>query len=172
MAKFKFQPLLLDSDAITARVGDGPTTQNPLTLADKGKFVKLVGDSQYGLCAEGNEIEGVLQTFDFPNPADGFTLGGVMRHQVSNVPRRLKVVFGEVLNVGDKVVVGAVAARGTAMPAGVPSGAPPARCRCWPISTTVPACADWPASPSRCCTWRRRLPRGRVIVVQTTCSPR
>ena len=121
MAKFKFQPLLLDSDAVTARVGDGPTTQNPLTLADKGKFVKLVGDSQYGLCAEGNEIEGVLQTFDFPNPADGFTLGGVMRHQVSNVPRRLKVVFGEVLNVGDKVVVGAVAARGTAMPAGVPA---------------------------------------------------
>lgn len=115
MAKFKFTPLLLDSDASTARLGDGPGVANPLTAADKGKFVKLVGDSQYGLCAATNEIEGVLQSFDFPAPVDGFILGGVVRHNSGPVPRRVRVKFGETLNVGDLVVAGTVAARGTAL---------------------------------------------------------
>ena len=116
MAKFKFQPLLLDSDATTARLGDGAAGANPLSEADKGKFVKLVGDSQYGLCAAGDEIEGVVQTVDYPAKSDGFILGGVMRHNSGPVPRRLRVTFGAVLTINDLVVAGAVTARGTKLP--------------------------------------------------------
>lgn len=116
MAKFKFQPLLTDSDATTARIGDGAAGADPLGVADKGKFVKLVGDSQYGLCAAGDEIEGYLQSTDFPAKQDGFVLGGVVRHNSGAVPRRTRVTFGATLNVGDLVVAGAVTARGTKLP--------------------------------------------------------
>ena len=60
MAKFQMKVTLdQKADYTTARVADGAAT-NLLADADVGKFVKLIGDSQYGLCAVGNEIEGFL----------------------------------------------------------------------------------------------------------------
>jgi hypothetical protein len=113
MAKFKFTPLLLDSDAVTARLG--LKSGSPLAAEDKGKFVKLTADSQYGLAAAGDEIEGVLHSHDWPAQADGHILGGVLQHNRGPVPRRLRVTFGEVLDVGDLVVTGTVVASGTAL---------------------------------------------------------
>ena len=75
MAKFKFGPLA-DSTTVTARTADGTGAPNQLTDADTGKFLKLAGDSQYGLCGVGNEI-GVLVAANYPAQADGFHLGSV-----------------------------------------------------------------------------------------------
>lgn len=115
MAKFKFSELLTAADAVTARLGDSAAGADPLTEADKGKFVKLKGDSRYGLAASGDEIEGVVQSVGYPANADGFVLGGVVRHSTNPNPVRVRVTFGEVLDVNDLVVAGTVVTRGTAL---------------------------------------------------------
>lgn len=110
MAKFKFAEVLLDGIHQTARVADD--SSNMLTEKDVGKFLKLKGDSQYGLCAATNPIEAVLVQTNTPTGTfDGYTLGTIRKGG------RLRVTFGEVLNVGDYVVAGTVAARGTALTA-------------------------------------------------------
>ena len=121
MAKFKFGIVLNLEDSQTARLGDGASGVNQLSKLDNGKFLKLIGDSQYGLCAVGNEIEAVCSVADDIAPQDGFTLGAVL-----NAPRtRLQVMFDGLqatpgtgtIAVGDYVVAGTVTARGTALTA-------------------------------------------------------
>lgn len=117
MAKFKFGEVLSLTVNDTARLADGAAT-NLLSDKDVGKFVKLIGDSQYGLCAVGNEIEGVVSTVD-SGTQDGYAIGGVRKH----APLRLGVVLDGlqatpgtgVIAVGDYVVAGTPVARGTAI---------------------------------------------------------
>jgi len=114
MAKFKFSPNLLDGISQTARVHDDAS--NPLTQADTGKFLKLTGDSQYGLCAAGDEIEATFEVHESPaGTYDGYKLGTITKGG------RRKVTLGETLNVGDYVVAGAVLPRGTGLGGAFPT---------------------------------------------------
>lgn len=121
MAKFKFGPLADSTTVVTARTADGTGVSNQLTDADTGKFLKLAGDSQYGLCAVGNEIEGVLVAANYPAQADGFYLGSVaVNGRVRVTLDGLQATPGTgVIALGDYVVAGTPVARGTAL-----SGAP------------------------------------------------
>lgn len=117
MAKFKFGVILNESTKITARLGDSTTAgTNLLADADVGKFVKMIGDSQYGLCAVGNEIEGVMNTVNTAT-ADGYAIGGVQTNgRVAVTLDGLQATPGTgVIAVGDYVVAGTVVARGTAV---------------------------------------------------------
>lgn len=117
MAKFKFGPLADSTTVVTARTADGTGAANQLTDADTGKFLKLAGDSQYGLCAVGNDIEGVLVAANYPAPADGYNLGSVaVDGRVRVTLDGLQATPGTgVIAVNDIVVCGSVTARGTAL---------------------------------------------------------
>ena len=93
----------------TARLADGTGEANQLKDADVGKFLKLVGDSQYGLCAAGDEIEGFLLALEPPMTYDGYYLGTVQ------TDKRFRAVSEGVLNMLGEVVCGTVTARGTAL---------------------------------------------------------
>ena len=117
MAKFKFGVILNESTMVTARLGDSTTAgTNLLADADVSKFVKLIGDSQYGLCAVGNEIEGVMNTVNTAT-ADGYAIGGVQTEgRVAVTLDGLQATPGTgVIAVCDYVVAGTVVARGTAV---------------------------------------------------------
>lgn len=117
MAKFKFGPLADSTTVVTARTADGTGASNQLTDADTGKFLKLAGDSQYGLCAVGNDIEGVLVAANYPAQADGYNLGSVaVDGRVRVMLDGLQATPGTgVIAVNDIVVCGTVVARGTAL---------------------------------------------------------
>lgn len=120
MAKFKFGPLVDSTEVITARTADGTGASNQLTDADTGKFLKLAGDSQYGLCAVGNEIEGVLVAANYPAPADGYNLGSVALEGRVRVTLDGSQAAGTgAIAVGDYVVCGDVDARGRSLGLGV-----------------------------------------------------
>lgn len=126
MAKFKFWVILNEGTMVTARLGDSTTAgTNLLSDADVGKFVKMIGDSQYGLCAVGNEIEGVMNTVNTAT-ADGYAIGGVQKEgRVAVTLDGLQATPGTgVIAVGDYVVAGTVVARGTSL-----SGAKPKVCK-------------------------------------------
>ena len=126
MAKFKFGVILNESTKVTARLGDSTTPATSLLNdADVGKFVKLIGDSQYGLCAAGNEIEGVMDTVNTAT-ADGYAIGGVQKNgRVAVTLDGLQATPGiGVIAVGDYVVAGTVVARNTAL-----GGAKPKVCK-------------------------------------------
>jgi hypothetical protein len=117
MAKFKFGVILNEDTMVTARVADStnPST-NPLADADVGKFVKMIGDSQYGLCAVGDEIEGVLNSLNTATQ-DGYAIGGVQKEgRVAVTLDGLQATPGVgVIAVGSYVVAGTIVARGTAL---------------------------------------------------------
>lgn len=116
MAKFKMSETLSPYRIHdSARLADGTGVSNQLTDADVGKFVKLAGDSQYGLCAVGNEIEGVVESAN-EQIADGFYIGSVRKDgRVRVTLDGLQATPGTgVIAIGDYVVAGTVVARGTA----------------------------------------------------------
>ena len=118
MAKFQMKETLDQlARIVTARVADGTGTANQLNDVDVGKFVKLVGDSQYGLCAVGNDIEGVLETANEMGTQDGFNIGSVRYNgRVTVTLDGLQGTPGTgTIAVGDVVVAGTVVARGTAI---------------------------------------------------------
>jgi hypothetical protein len=117
MAKFKFGVILSEDTMTTARLGDSTTpATNVLADADVGKFVKLIGDSQYGLCAVGNEIEGVMNSVNTATQ-DGYAIGGVQEEgRVAVTLDGLQATPGTgVIAIGDYVVAGTVVARGTTL---------------------------------------------------------
>lgn len=119
MAKFQFNVTLNQlAEYATARLGDGASGVNLLTDADVGKFVKLIGDSQYGLAAVGNEIEGIMSSGPEGATSDGFAVGTVRKSGRALVTLDgLQATPGTgVIAVGDFVVAGTVTARGTALP--------------------------------------------------------
>lgn len=121
MAKFKMGVVLDLAETQTARLADGAASSaTQLDKEDNGKFVKLVGDSQYGLCAVGDKIQAVVSVANDIAPADGFNLGAI----VNNKRARIKVTLDGLeatpgvgaVAVGDYVVAGTVTARGTILP--------------------------------------------------------
>lgn len=121
MAKFKFGPLVDSTNVITARTADGTGSSNQLTDADTGKFLKMAGDSQYGLCAVGDEIEGALVAANYPAQADGYNLGSVATNGRIRVTLDGSQAAGTgAIAVGDYVVAGTPVARGTALAGAYP----------------------------------------------------
>jgi hypothetical protein len=126
MAKFKFGVVLSEDTMITARLGDSTTpATNLLADADVEKFVKLIGDSQYGLCAVGNEIEGVMNSVNTATQ-DGYAIGGVQTEgRIAVTLDGLQATPGTgVIAVGDYVVAGTPVVRGTSL-----AGAKPKVCK-------------------------------------------
>lgn len=136
MAKFQMlETLSLINDISTARVADGAAySATQLSDNDVGKFVKMVGDSQYGLCAVGNEIEGVVDSGPDQAVTDGFAIAGVRRNgRVRVTLDGLQATPGTgVIAVGDFVVAGTIVARNTSL-----AGAPPKVCKATAAATGV-----------------------------------
>jgi hypothetical protein len=112
MAKFQMKQLV-GTEPFTARLGAGSGSANYVTDVEIGKPVKLVGDSQYGLCVAGDQIEGVIVAVE-SYTADDFSIGSV------NSEGRFRVILDGsqaagtgAINVGDYVVMGTVVAKGT-----------------------------------------------------------
>lgn len=102
----------------TARLGAGTGAANNWDDKEVGKFVKLVAESRYDLCAVGNEIEGRVSSVETAT-MDGYTIGGVQRNA------RMEVTFDGLqatpgtgaIAIGDYVVCGTPVAKGTALSA-------------------------------------------------------
>lgn len=145
MAKFQMDMTVNQlADYTTARLGDGASGVSLLNDNDVGKFVKMIGDSQYGLCAVGNEIEGIVTSGPEGSTYDGFAVGTVRRNGRSKVTLdglQATPGTGAVL-VGDFVVAGTVVARGTTLGAGFPrvckaTAAPSALVHKWRVVSLV-----------------------------------
>lgn len=88
----------------------GVNAAGKLTSADLGKAVKLIADSNYGVCADGNEIEGVLLAVEPYTVKDGFGFGTIQtKERVVAINKDVGV-----LAIGAYVVAAAQAAVGTA----------------------------------------------------------
>lgn len=75
MAKFLITPTTQNQITVTARLG-GNALATRANDNDVGKGVKLVGDSNYGLLAAVDAIEGVITSVE-TGIYDGYSLGGV-----------------------------------------------------------------------------------------------
>ena len=75
MAKFLITPTTQNQITVTARLG-GNALATRANDNDVGKGVKLVGDSNYGLLAATDAIEGVITSVE-TGVYDGYSLGGV-----------------------------------------------------------------------------------------------
>ena len=115
MAKFQMKELV-GTELKTARLGAGSGSANYVDDKEIGKPVKLVGDSQYNLCAAGDQIEafvGAVETYT----ADDFSIGSVQidgRKRVTLDGLQATPGTG-VCAVGDYVVAGTAVAKGTAL---------------------------------------------------------
>jgi len=118
MAKFMFQELVDGARHISARLGSAPDAAGRISDAEVGKFVKLAGESRLDLCVAGDQIEGRISAFE-PATLDGYSFGSVQ------VEGRFAVTFDGVqatpgtgtIAIGDYVVCGTPAAKGTALTA-------------------------------------------------------
>ncbi len=119
MTKFVFTPLITDADNFAARLGAGTgAANNFVNTNENGKFVKLVGDSRYDLCAAGDAIEGAIVTIESAT-LDGYTIGTVQEDGRLNVVLDgLQATPGVgAIAIGDYVVCGTAVAKGTALTA-------------------------------------------------------
>ena len=115
MAKFQMKELI-GTEPITARLGAGSGSANYVTDVEIGKPVKMVGDSQYGLCAAGDQIEGYIAAVE-TYTADDFSIGSVQfegRKRVT-LDGLLATPGTGTCAVGDYVVAGTAVAKGTAL---------------------------------------------------------
>jgi hypothetical protein len=105
-------------DAVTVRLGAGSGSANNLLPAEAGKFVKLVGESRYDLCAAGDQIEAAIHSVDLATSA-GFSVGGILQRDTMYVTfDGLQATPGTgVVALGDYVVTGTPVAKGTALTA-------------------------------------------------------
>lgn len=88
---------------------------------DDGKLVKLVGESQYDLCAAGDMIEGCITSVEQAT-AGGWSIGGVIEEEELYVTANgLQATPGVGnITIGSWVVADAQEAKGTAMVFGYP----------------------------------------------------
>lgn len=111
MAGFTFGPLagLADDSTFSAALGVNPAGK--LTDSDKGKCVKLIADSTYGLVADGNDIEGILLSVEPNTVNNGYGFGTVQCKE------RVVATNGGAapIAVGAEVVAAAQPAVGTAI---------------------------------------------------------
>ena len=115
MAKFQMKELI-GTEPITARLGAGSGSANYVTDVEIGKSVKLAGDSQYNLCAAGDQIEGFITAVE-AYTADDFSIGSVQfggRKRVTLDGLQATPGTGTCA-VGDYVVAGTAVAKGTAL---------------------------------------------------------
>jgi len=118
MAKFLMSELVGDWEVRSTRLGSNTVLNaGDLVDADVGKFVKLVGESRYGLCAAGDDIEGWITAVEVAS-ADGYAFGSVAEPDgFKNVTfDGLQATPGTgTVAVGDYVNVGTVVAAKTAL---------------------------------------------------------
>lgn len=88
------------------------TTTSVFTDKDQSKAVKLSDDSTYGLVADGDVIEGIVESLEPHTVNDGYAFGSVLRHTPG--ARAEAEVDSGTLVVGDVVVAAAQKAVGTA----------------------------------------------------------
>jgi len=107
------KPTLPSSQSITTRLGTSGSSNN-YSAVDQGKFVKLIGESAYGLCAAGDRIEAVITAVEQAT-AGGYSIGSVNEWDAVMVTfDGLQATPGTgAIAVGDYVVCGTVVARGT-----------------------------------------------------------
>lgn len=101
MAKFQVRPTV-GAVAETYRMG---TKEAPLVDADRGKAVKLAGESRVDLAGSGDQIFGFVSSIE-SGTQDGFKIGGVLTHDYAEVDTGA-------LEVGTLVVVDSNPASGT-----------------------------------------------------------
>jgi hypothetical protein len=99
--------------ALTVRLG---TTGAKFKDTDIGKFVKLAAESQFNLCAVGDQIEGLVAAVETASSA-GFSIGSIVDDGQFNVTfDGLQGTPGTgVVAIGDYVVCGTPVALNTAM---------------------------------------------------------
>jgi hypothetical protein len=102
-------------------VGGVPGTGGSMTFLEESKFVKLVGESQYDLCASGDVIEGQIVSVEAAT-SDGWTIGGIKENkEIYATANGLQATEGTGnLAVGDYVVAGTQDAKGVAMTTAYP----------------------------------------------------
>lgn len=106
------------ADPMTVRLGASATVGANMSIADEGKLVKLVGESQYDLCVAGDLIHAAIQSVTVAT-AGGWTVGGVADEDMLNVTADgLQATPGTgTIAVGDFVVAGSITAKGTKLTA-------------------------------------------------------
>lgn len=164
MPNFAFDVTLNDqAQRDTSRVADDSVGAQPLADADVGKFLRLKFTSQYGLCAAGEEIEGLLVTGPDNALHNGFPIATVRKNG------RVKVLLdglqatpgtGAVL-LNDFVVAGSVTVRGTALPSF------PKVCKATPLSVATTPAVNFPAGSNLNHKWRVVHLYGTSAVGQT-----
>ncbi len=132
MAKFLAGETIHSHHIYTYRLG---TTANIHKAVDNGKWLKLTGESQYGLAADGDTIEGFQSSseWDTQGTVDGFAIGGVCSKGLK------AVTFNNVCAIGDYVTCGTVTALGTKLagPAGVKKAVDQAKAAAAPFKARV-----------------------------------
>jgi hypothetical protein len=119
MPKFIFTELVDARDRVyTARLGAGTGAANHVDDKEVGKFVKLVADSRYDLCAVGNDIEARIAAVEAATQ-DNYSIGSVQKEN------RFEVTFDGLqgtpgtgtVTLNGIVVCGTPVAKGTALSA-------------------------------------------------------
>jgi hypothetical protein len=97
------------------RLGAGNAANQRFNFNDQGKIVKLVGESQYDLCAVGNPIEKFVVGVEVAT-SNGWSIGGVVGHEMQFVTADGAQADGlGNIAVGDYVVTGTPVALNAAM---------------------------------------------------------
>lgn len=111
MTSFVMQPVVPLADDSTQNAALGVNPAGKLTDKDIGKALKLIGDSRYGVCADGDEIEAVLLSLEPFTVNDGLGFGTIQTKE------RFVATNGDAgaLAIGDYVVAAAQPAVGTAI---------------------------------------------------------
>lgn len=112
---------LVNSSTFTARLGAGTGAANNLDdILERGKAVKLIAESRYGLAVVGDEIESVIDSINTAT-SDGYSIGAL--RDFVGAGKFLKATADGLqgtpgtgaLVVGDYVLVGTAVAKGTAL---------------------------------------------------------
>jgi hypothetical protein len=116
MTKHRITETILSSTPKTVRLGAGTGAAHNVDDKERGKAVKLVGESRFDLCAAGDPIEGIVTSVEV-GTSDGYTIAGVASEGFKEVTfDGLEATPGTgAIAVGDYVVTGTVVAKGTAL---------------------------------------------------------
>lgn len=102
MATWTFTPLASDAQyQISAKLGTNTVANSGhLTDADVGKPVKLLAAGRYGLCADGDDIDGFLVGVN-PETVDGYAFGTVQTGGRIYAVLSGASTFGYIVEAGD-----------------------------------------------------------------------
>lgn len=111
MTDFAFTPLVNDPHADVVSAALGVDANNKLADNDIGKPVKLAGNNNYVVCANGDEIGGFVTSTEANTVNDGFSFGSVQRNK--RIQAQVDVAELGTAAVGSLVAAGTSAALGT-----------------------------------------------------------